>query len=670
MSEALPPEPIQRLIDREEKILEGVLASLRQQEIDLSHRLRSEQDRARELTESLVSFKRDEDKQMIASDEAVSHALKDRYDLELEAMAKLIKSPYFARIVIDEFDEKTNSFKEVEYKIGAIANAQCRIIDWKKSPLAKLYYEYREGDDFSEEIQGKPRDGTIKERISIDIDNSILVRLGGSFGEAFKTKDGWSTQAPEGMRKRPQGRQSLPDVAQLITQDQFKAITQDAKTAVLIQGVAGSGKTTVALYRLAWLVANKHIEEKGCKIIVHSPALRSYITHSLPTLGVNNIECVTWDAFSESLLKLIPGWFHTVQTAPIPATIARVKRSVALLKRVEELSLDPNLKIDELIPFALKDARGIIERDETKLLNQESITDALNQSNALLRDNHIDKTDIPLILRAAQIRKLPLQKFTHLVIDEAQDYSPAELAVVVAAVKESADLTIVGDTAQDVKGSGFPGWEKLQKFLPQDATQYIPLKVSHRSTLPIMRLADHIQQRSSVKEGRAGRVPIWFHCTNEELAVESLMTWLKKAVDKYPQEVTAVLCKSSRDAKVITSLLEPTFGFQVRQASLTDFSFEAGIVVTEIETVKGLEFCSVVLWNPSHKSYPFQGEDGQMNRNKLYVAVTRAEENVCIITHERPSAILPNHNSQLVRGIKIEPEPEETPEKKHPLELD
>lgn len=656
---------IDALIKREESILLDIKSSIEKQIEELSIRLRSEQDRAKELTADMVSTRREEDRQLIASDEAVSHALKDRYELELKDLKILQDKPYFARILLEEYDEKSDSFKNVEYRIGAIGNAECRIIDWKKSPLAKLYYEYKEGDDFAEDILGKSREGTVTEKIQVDIVKGSLKRLTGTFGNIIKKDSSWITTT-EIQRGRPQGRGSLPDIAQLITKEQFKAITLDAKESVLIQGVAGSGKTTVALYRLSWLIANKHAQETESLIVVKSPSLKAYINHSLPLFEMEGVKLKTWNEWgAETLSPICPLKFSSEN---IPATVARVKRG--LFNFFEVTPSDESISITEEVLQLLSQTKNILNSDETKILSQEAVQKAYIHTKENFDKGQYDSTDISLLINRALKRKKLSLKLSHIVVDEAQDFSLLELKCLLGFVKKDSEVTMVGDTAQEIHQSGFAGWEKLQKLLPEGSSHFIPLNVSHRSTLPIMRVADYVQQRDTVKEGRDGRVPIWFHSKDPELTLDSLITWLKKACDLYPHEVTAVLCKDQKEAKEITSLLTPTFNYMVRRGDVNDISFEAGILVTSIEIVKGLEFNSVVLFNPSKKSYPSTGEFGDINRNLLYVGITRAEENLCIVTHEKPTDILPQHNSKLVRGIVVEPEPVEVEEKRHPMELE
>ena len=79
------------------------------------------------------------------------------------------------------------------------------------------------------------------------------------------------------------------------------------------------------------------------------------------------------------------------------------------------------------------------------------------------------------------------------------------------------------------------------------------------------------------------------------------------------------------------------------------FSFDAGIVVTDVSQVKGLEFYAALLWNPTAAHY----SKAEHHRNLLYVACSRAEEYLCLVTHERPSSLLPHIYSKLVRGVRI-----------------
>ena len=84
------------IIETEENILEDVLTTIRDSNKNFSERLENEQKRATELTKELVNAKNDEDKQLLASDESVSHSLVAKKLEQIDILTKQYEKPYFA----------------------------------------------------------------------------------------------------------------------------------------------------------------------------------------------------------------------------------------------------------------------------------------------------------------------------------------------------------------------------------------------------------------------------------------------------------------------------------------------------------------------------------------------------------------------------------------------
>ena len=650
------------IIETEENILEDVLTTIHDSNKNFSERLENEQKRATELTKELVNAKTDEDKQLLASDESVSHSLVAKKLEQIDILTKQYEKPYFARF---ELEEEINGKKsKVEYKLGFYGNTDCRIIDWRKAPISKLYYEYKEGEEFFEVIQGKERQGIVTLKNKLEIENSVLTRISSSKGNFIK-KDGVWSEMSGSYRSYEQGSKSyLPNVISLITPEQFQMITEDAKTAVLIQGVAGSGKTTVALHRLAWLLHedNSDLKKDEVIVVVLHNSLKSFILETLPSMEVHDVRILTFNEWAtESIKNVLPNICskqeHTGKTAlniaptPCPHSISRVKSSMAILKALESYLLkkksqneDIKEPLEEILNI-LSNSESIIQRDNTKMLSKEIIMQAYERSKQNFLNSQIDYVDIPLILRIIEIKTSGVYlksgfvgKYKHIVVDEIQDFSAVSLACIIGGVESTNDLTLVGDTAQSINESSvFPGWDTLKKEC---------------STLPIMKLADFVQKRNIVKEGRLGRVPIWFKAFREQKGLKAIINWLLQAVQRYPSATTCVICRDLKEAKYAFSLLEPTFGSIIRIGDKDNFSFAEGIIVTEVSEIKGLEFCNVVIWNPTTKSYP----NDEISRNLLYIAITRAEENLNITTWGRPTSLLPDIHSKLVRGVLISEE--------------
>ena len=735
-------------IKSEEACLAAVLDSLNGQLGHASNKLKSESKRARELTSEIVSAVQEEDKALLASDEAVAHAMSHKKAADIEVLQKMIAKPYFARFVVEE--EVNGKVKDFEYKLGFSANSDSRIIDWRKAPISKLYYDYREGDEFCEEIQGRERFGTIKLRNSVEIEDGQLKKLTCRYGTFYKDENGVWSGSESKTHRTGQARGTLPDVLSLITKDQFQTITEDAETAILIQGIAGSGKTTVALHRLAWLLHedNSTLKAEHCAVIVLSKILKAYVENFLPSIGVPGVKVMTFHEWTDKTIKKIckdilnPNGEIKRPMSAAPSSVGRLLRSMALLTTLEEWedarnnanlkyiveSTDWNNMPQGLVKI-LKEGKAsnrsaaeiifrltngiahglksithqhplytvinnlyrkllaietpslyeslvavlsypdvIIKHDETKLITKDIIASTKDYIEQLSVKGQLDYALDALFIRLHRLRGglLTLPDGTnglydHLVVDEAQDFSPMDLAIFIESVKDKRQLTLVGDTSQNIyEGADFPGWDKLIKHwnFKETLSRYVSLTVSHRSTLPIMRLAEHVQGRKMVTEGRAGRVPIWFRCYSEEKGFSEAAEWLTKALQHYPTLLTAVITPTIQDAKVVVSLLSPTFGQLVRLGDDNSFTFEEGIIVTDVLHSKGLEFTNVLIWNPTVQSY----KADQHGRNMLYTAMTRAEENLCLVTWGRPTVLLPGEGSKLIRLVDVEDDPIEEDE--------
>ncbi|MGA1192549.1 MAG: UvrD-helicase domain-containing protein, partial [Bdellovibrionota bacterium] len=550
------------LLEEEERILGATLKSLELQCLEKARRLTAEDQRSRELTAELVAANRDEDKQMLASDEAVSHALKQNHSERVKSLAKLLKRPYFARFVIEEEDERRGSTTiQHDYRLGYSANPECRIIDWRKSPLAKIYYEYQEGDEFCEEVQGREREGRLVLKHPIRIDNGALKSVTTRHG-TFTLQDGvWCRSGGS----QAGGSGGIKSVLPLITAEQFKTITEDARTAVLIQGIAGSGKTTVALHRLAWLLheSNSDFTADECAVIVRNEVLAEFIKMTLQAIEISEVPVYTFEQWRNKVIGSLAPDTRLLDQGDaqprLPGGFATLLHSEELFEVFEKTLKQP---IDA-VPSA--SATGLFFESLTR-----AVLTAASQQEKLFQITGADTNEIlhylqeaknlealPAILGNTYLRFLlhrelsrapneelaaPI-RFRHLVVDELQDYSLMSLASLMNAVESAHDLTLVGDIGQSISSDEqFIGWERLKEVwqieLGERAT-FFTLNVSYRSTLPIMQLASYASKRRSPTEGRAGRTPIWFHCENEERATESALQWLSKALERYPTSLSA-----------------------------------------------------------------------------------------------------------------------------------
>lgn len=640
-------------LEREEDIFLQTLESLNAQDRHTRDRLRIQGQQARQLTSELVAARRDEDKQLLASDEAVSNALKDNKKLELDSLERLKDRPYFARLEVQE--ERASGPVRLDYKIGFETNLDCRIIDWRDAPLSKLFYHYEEGEEYWEEIHSHERTGIIAGKIRVDIKDSTLVQVSSSAGDFFKTKEGvW--QNGRGSRSADYFR--LPDVLSLITPDQFRLITEDARTAVLIQGVAGSGKTTVGLYRLAWLLRNSKAQLDTVAIVVRNPALKTYIERALPSIELEGLHVYS---YLEWIALRLTG---ATTLAPIlrerpPAQIVELKSSIEFADRLRAKAAEIQAPAQTDLPALCKWYHQILETTLESCSNwrPNQIKAALERCKENKLRNALDFVDLPLMLLALQHRGmhgyLPRGArgcYSHLVIDEVQDLNQVLLTTILQSVDGQENLTLLGDQNQNIHDE-FPGWKQIIQSLniPREQSKYLQLEVSFRCPLPIMRFAEYVQAgRITCTKGRSGRKPIWFICRSEENGLLAARQWLNRALLRYPFGLSAVLCRHHKEAYYVHQLLLPSFGNTIHLGTQDGFSSSDGLIVTSIAASKGLEFTNVLIWNPSARTYR---ANNTKERNLLYVAATRAQENLCVVSWGRHSECLPGESTGLTRVV-------------------
>ena len=206
---------------------------------------------------------------------------------DLQTMLVDPRSPYFGHL---RLRERVAGRGEVERDVfigrATFTDPRTRIaiVDWRNAPVSQLYYRYSEGSDYEESFGEREVEGDILVRRTVTIQDGTLLRIAcpqGIWvkrqlpGRARSTTVWWRTEVPlrelaggEQTATRPIPRRGvlgaaredeqrldrhLPEIAALIDPRQFEIMTAPHSGVVIIQGGAGSGKTTIGLHRLAYL---------------------------------------------------------------------------------------------------------------------------------------------------------------------------------------------------------------------------------------------------------------------------------------------------------------------------------------------------------------------------------------------------------------------------------
>lgn len=694
-------------------------------------------------------------------------------------------SPYFGRLVLEENEKKR------EVLIGRATyldpKTGTRIVDWRDAPVSRIYYRYEEGDDYEETFGGRDVEGEVLVRRSLAVVEGELRRIGAPQGTFIRAMDGSWHRAGDGASRlsggqgaamRPEGHhrpgrlgvgggefaredKHLPEIAALIDPRQFELITQPSSGLVVIQGGAGSGKTTIGLHRMAYLAFQEPGRFRADRMlcIVFNDALARYISRVLPALGVPGVLVTTYERWAHRLRVQHLQGLPAIYDEDTPTVVVRMKKHPAMLRmiddRVDEIARRIDRRVREAIDAsgsraalriwdeqagrtpahrleilwrALRDEKGEVRRGldlpvrhalertvgEARTEARDVVgtwAEVLTDRGALgrgfakyapgdfteqeLDEAHawcsrkcpeaiafreermhgdpregehraqdefgvgidgveerepatLDREDDTLLLRLVQRmrgalgRKRDVLRYEHIFVDEAQDLSPVELAVVLGTSSRRQSVTLAGDVAQRLHMyNGFSDWRGVLHDLGLDHVEIEPLKLSYRSTHEIIEFSAevlgplrHEEQGQAIRHGAPVEL---FRFAHGGDAVGFLSEALRDLATSEPRASVAVIARYPEQADVYYRGLANAEVPNLRRIAEQDFPFKPGVDVTDVRQVKGLEFDYVVLLEVSTASYP---EDDE-SRHLLHIAATRAAHQLWVTTTGTPSLLLP-----------------------------
>lgn len=213
---------------------------------------------------------------------------------KLEDIKKIKNKPYFARMDFRESGKETENFYIGKISLLDHKTAYPIIVDWR-APIANLYYEGKIGEA-EYECLGEKIKGEISLKRQYIIENQELLKY------VDINVTGNDELLQNALEEKADDR--LKNIVATIQDEQNKIIRADINSPLIVQGVAGSGKTTIALHRIAYLIYNyeKEFRPEEFMIIAPTKFFLNYISNILPDLGVNDVRQSTFEDFAYDII--------------------------------------------------------------------------------------------------------------------------------------------------------------------------------------------------------------------------------------------------------------------------------------------------------------------------------------------------------------------------------
>jgi DNA helicase-2/ATP-dependent DNA helicase PcrA len=583
-------------------------------------------------------------------------------------LIKLAASPYFGRI---DFQSGTDQ-KETPVYVGLTNFTDGKdfpVYDWR-APISAMFYDFELGEAFYETPSGrvsgainlkrqyKIRAGAMEFMIesSISIHDEVLQR------ELSKSSD-----------------DKMKNIAATIQRDQNQVIRNESASVMIIQGVAGSGKTSIALHRIAFMLYRFRDTIKSKDILILSPnkVFADYISNVLPELGEEQIPETNMEDLASELLEkrfYFQTFFQQVAVLldrPHPEFIERVrfKASFEFVKHlnryfvhlenstaehvelkvagvvvpvpfmVEKFKSRQRMPMNKRVPEVVQEVLQFVRRESNRKLTggeinriKEIVPRVFNIRNPLdvykgfydwigkpemfrmPNNGRLEYSDVfPLIyckirLEGAQTH----DHIKHLLVDEMQDYTPVQYAVLSRIFK--CRKTILGDINQSVNPYSASSLEGIEEVFPQG--EVVKLLRSYRSTWEISQFALQLKPNPSlIALERHGEIPAVRGFDSSDTEVDAIREMIQVFLESGSQSL-GIICKTQQQANHLFGKIK---GPKVHLLSPDSTTFSDGVLVVNAHLAKGLEFDEVIIPFATAHNY-----HTTMDKHMLYIACTRA----------------------------------------------
>ena len=589
----------------------------------------------------------------------------------LQRLFRIQNKPYFGSIRFKEegSEEEDNIYigiTHVEDKLDYYVH------DWR-SPICSMFYDYETGPASYKAPSGIIKGNIIKKRQYI-IEDAELKHI---FDNDLNISDSLLQEvlAEESSDK-------MKNIVNTIQEEQNKVIRNTEDKNLIVEGIAGSCKTSVALHRIAFLLYRiPNLTSSNVVVFTPNKVFSEYISNVLPELGEDNTYDMTFydllcqnineykdiENFTDFISRYYKGNVDNYD-------MVKYKQSDEIIKDIDNyinnllstIKFNDKLEYDDFIEIDTEELNNMlnykynrfplferikeiskriasnnyegstknassIEKKLKELLNIKlDLKDIFNNFYQSEYSKYKDKVNdkylyyedacIFLYIKSLLVGFNTNHVIKEIVIDEAQDYNKLQYLIIKKTFKTS-NYTILGDTNQTINPYyKYDSLEELTSIF--ESSKYITLTKTYRSTGKIIDYTNKIlglNHVTAIRNDKASDIIFRNNITKNDFLTD--INNLKNT-----SKSIAIITKNDKEAEEVYNMLKDDLDIML----IDGFGhIKRDLVVVPSYVAKGLEFDSVIIYTDKDNKYQ------EKDKYLFYVACTRAQHNLIIYNNSK-----------------------------------
>ena len=586
-------------------------------------------------------------------------------------LTKILTIPYFGRI---DFRERSSKVIPIYIGIHTFYDSESKttlIYDWR-APISSMFYDYELG-----EASYQSPSGEITGEISLKRQYRIRAgKMEFMIESALPVHD-------DILQKELSANtdDKMKNIVATIQREQNRIIRNEEARTLIIQGVAGSGKTSIALHRIAYLLYafKGSISSQDILIISPNKVFADYISNVLPELGEETVPETSmeqilskvldhkykyqsfFEQVNELLTKPAPGFIDRIEYKATFDFIASLDRFILHIEnhyfRAEDVKLTKHITVpaefveEQFHRFNRYPMRQRFEAMTDYILDMMKVQYAFTVTTA---ERNFLKREIKRMFAGnndlqvykdffAWMGKPEMFKMRKNRTLEYSDLAPLSyLHIALEGGTKNSVKHLLIDEMQDYSPIQYKVIQKLypcRRTVLGDASQSVnpygsstadmiqkalatgevmKLCKSYRSTYEITDFAQKIRTNTDLEPvARHGEKPQVIHYKNEKEELSGMLDLISVYRESVYKSL-GIICKTETQAKVIADELKQ-YADDIHFLSNQSSAFVQGIIITSAHMAKGLEFDEVIIPQADNNNY-----HSEIDRSMLYVAATRA----------------------------------------------